>query len=94
MNKSAICHRCGEPMPEGEEMFFYHGYSGPCPKSTLVPTNPSQVEVEEIVKLKTELQQLKERHERLFQDWYKECLAVIELHKQLSILSSEERNKL
>jgi hypothetical protein len=19
-------------MPEGEEMFFYHGYSGPCPK--------------------------------------------------------------
>jgi hypothetical protein len=26
------CERCGEPMPEGERMFRYHGYSGPCPK--------------------------------------------------------------
>ena len=26
------CSCCGEPMPEGEEMFNYHGYSGPCPK--------------------------------------------------------------
>lgn len=26
------CKLCGEPMPEGEEMFNYHGYSGPCPK--------------------------------------------------------------
>ena len=25
------CGLCGEPMPEGEEMFNYHGYSGPCP---------------------------------------------------------------
>jgi len=25
------CTLCGEPMPEGEEMFKYHGYSGPCP---------------------------------------------------------------
>jgi hypothetical protein len=30
------CALCGEPMPPGEEMFKYHGYSGPClipPKS-------------------------------------------------------------
>jgi hypothetical protein len=26
------CVLCGEPMPEGEEMFKYHGYSGNCPK--------------------------------------------------------------
>jgi len=26
------CGVCGKPMPEGEEMFRYHGYSGPCPK--------------------------------------------------------------
>jgi hypothetical protein len=26
------CELCGEPMPAGEEMFKYHGYSGPCPK--------------------------------------------------------------
>ena len=28
----ATCELCGEPMPAGEEMFKYHGYSGPCPK--------------------------------------------------------------
>lgn len=27
-----VCELCGEPMPEGEEMFKYHGYSGPCSK--------------------------------------------------------------
>jgi hypothetical protein len=32
MNQSAVCELCGEPMPDGEEMFKYHGYSGPCPK--------------------------------------------------------------
>lgn len=26
------CTVCGDPMPEGEEMFKFHGYSGPCPK--------------------------------------------------------------
>lgn len=26
-----ICDLCGKPMPEGEEMFKFHGYSGPCP---------------------------------------------------------------
>jgi len=35
------CKLCGEPMPEGEEVFFYHGYSGPCPKPPL-PKNVSQ----------------------------------------------------
>lgn len=29
------CELCGEPMPEGEEMFCYHGYSCPCPKPPL-----------------------------------------------------------
>ncbi len=29
------CQLCGEPMPLGEEMFNYHGYSGPCPKPPL-----------------------------------------------------------
>jgi hypothetical protein len=27
----AVCGLCGEPMPPGEQMFQYHGYSGPCP---------------------------------------------------------------
>lgn len=29
------CVICGEPMPAGEEMFRYHGYSGSCPKPPL-----------------------------------------------------------
>lgn len=36
------CELCGEPMPEGEEMFKYHGYSGPCPKE---PDHKSKTEV-------------------------------------------------
>lgn len=30
-----LCELCGAPMPPGEEMFKFHGYSGPCP--TLAP---------------------------------------------------------
>mgnify|MGYP000134248398 CR=1 FL=1 len=29
------CELCGEPMPPGEEMFKFHGYSGSCPKPPL-----------------------------------------------------------
>lgn len=29
---AGICVVCGEPMPPGEEMFKFHGYSGPCPE--------------------------------------------------------------
>lgn len=31
MSETPTCQLCGEPMPAGEEMFKYHGYSGPCP---------------------------------------------------------------
>lgn len=27
-----ICEICGQPMQVGEEMFRYHGLSGPCPE--------------------------------------------------------------
>ena len=30
------CEICGEPMPEGEEMFRFHGYSCSCPKPPLL----------------------------------------------------------
>lgn len=33
----AVCKLCGEPMPKGEEMFKYHGYSGPCPTPAKLP---------------------------------------------------------
>ena len=35
MNDIAWCAICGEPMPPGEEMLKYHGYSGECPKPPL-----------------------------------------------------------
>lgn len=37
VNKCAVC---GEPMPDGEQMFKYHGYSGPCPKPPLPKDEP------------------------------------------------------
>lgn len=36
--QEARCSLCGEPMPAGEEMFKYHGYSGDCPKPPLPKT--------------------------------------------------------
>lgn len=35
------CGICGEPMPPNEQMFKYHGFSGPCPKP---PLKAEQVE--------------------------------------------------
>ena len=32
MSEVQNCSVCGEPMPEGESMFKFHGSSGPCPK--------------------------------------------------------------
>ncbi len=32
MSDWPTCELCGEPMPPGEEVFKFHGYSGPCPK--------------------------------------------------------------
>jgi hypothetical protein len=36
------CKLCGEPMPKGKEMFFYHGYSGDCPKPPLPKATASE----------------------------------------------------
>lgn len=35
MSETAKCNICGEPMPPGETMFKFHGYSGPCPNPPL-----------------------------------------------------------
>ena len=44
MSEQAKCDLCGEPMPAGEEMFKFHGYSGPCPKPPLPqPAKPKIV---------------------------------------------------
>lgn len=45
MTDQPKCELCGEPMPEGEEMFKYHGYSGPCPKPPLPNTQDKTIEI-------------------------------------------------
>lgn len=40
MTEKANCTICGHPMPPGEEMFKFHGYSGPCPKPALIAPKP------------------------------------------------------
>ena len=37
------CEICGQPMPAGEEMFKFHGYSGPCPAAPLPRPTMEQV---------------------------------------------------
>ncbi len=44
MSEVAKCELCGEPMPAGEEMFNYHGYSGPCPKPPLPKKRPEWID--------------------------------------------------
>lgn len=47
MNDVARCAICGEPMPLGEQMFKFHGYSGDCPKPPLPkPTKQTYEELE------------------------------------------------
>jgi hypothetical protein len=37
------CELCGEPMPVGETMFKFHGYSGSCPKPPLLQPHQQRV---------------------------------------------------
>lgn len=40
------CSICGEYMPLGEQMFKFHGYSGPCPKPPLLQPHQARVVAE------------------------------------------------
>lgn len=57
----ALCKICGEPMPKGEEMFFYHGLSGPCPK----PPLPEKPQISELEQVKLERDKWKSEYENL-----------------------------
>lgn len=46
MNEIAKCEICGEPMLQGETMFKFHGYSGPCPKPPLLQPHQQRVVTE------------------------------------------------
>lgn len=44
MSEPGKCELCGEPMPLGEQMFRFHGYSGPCPKPPLERKRPAWID--------------------------------------------------
>lgn len=49
------CELCGEPMPPGEEMFKYHGFSGPCPKPPIQkPSRKERIEAA-LARMRTEV---------------------------------------
>ena len=54
----ATCELCGEPMPPGEEMFKYHGHSGPCPKA------PQSMTIKETITLTFQDEAQRERFMR------------------------------
>ena len=39
---AGICELCGQTMPPGEEMFRFHGYSGPCPDAAPAPAREGE----------------------------------------------------
>lgn len=45
-----LCELCGEPMPAGEEMFKYHGYSGPCQRPPK-PHKEDEMSLDEYVRV-------------------------------------------
>ena len=45
--EKARCELCGEAMPDGEEMFKFHGYSSNCPK----PPMPRDYGIDGVKKL-------------------------------------------
>lgn len=47
MTDAHKCELCGEPMPAGEEMFKFHGYSGNCPKPPLPKPSKTQEQIQQ-----------------------------------------------
>lgn len=56
MNDVARCNLCGEPMPAGEEMFKFHGYSGPCPKPPLPPKRQAEPHEDDVCMQRIEVE--------------------------------------
>lgn len=91
MSEEARCGLCGEPMPPGEEMFKYHGYSGNCPKPPLpqqkkitsVSLGEINAQIHELEKKRAEIIN-KENHlndENIKSlEWTKDCCAKLRIN--------------
>ena len=64
--EKATCEMCGDPMPPGEEMFKFHGYSGPCPK----PIKPLSTKHGEVTRQRDELLAALKRIDGLADGWH------------------------
>lgn len=69
-SEKATCELCGEAMPPGEEMFKFHGYSGPCPKPPLPPSQSAQEPA--ILRLVEEAERLLKALPDYGEHWYVE----------------------
>jgi hypothetical protein len=67
-NEPAKCELCGEPMPPGEEMFNYHGYSGPCPAPPLQRIGRELTPEERTIQHLTENAEVRDR--AAFNHWH------------------------
>lgn len=45
MDKKKNCDICGDPMPENEQMFKFHGFSGPCPRPPKNKINKNEIKL-------------------------------------------------
>lgn len=69
MSETNLCELCGEPMPKGEEMFKYHGYSCDCPKPPLKEIK-SESGGSESCEAHRPIEELKKEFSENFTDWY------------------------
>ena len=93
----SACELCGEPMPPGEEMFKYHGYSGPCPKPPLPAASapagpPTQPETPYLgagaFDLQAHLSEVEAENRQLSREWYDKTRHVGQLLIEVETLRS------
>ena len=70
MSNEFKCELCGEPMPEGEEMFKFHGYSGKCPKPPLNSPAPLS-DWQKMEQQLADCQKQLDYHKETIQEWVK-----------------------
>ncbi len=83
-SERVLCQLCGEPMPQGEEMFLYHGYSGGCKK---LPPSRSALPATRARKMaQTDITKLAEQAEAAKREYANAAVAAF---KELAIAAAD-----